>query len=139
LGSAAAIFDAEGRILLVKHTYGRFNWELPGGLGEPHESPMETVMREVREETGLDVDVKSLTGCYYEPAEDLLHFVFRCEPAQIGAVPSIGSAEISEWRYWLTSELPRPISDFTIRRIQDATQGMQLPMPVVIGSREWLL
>ncbi len=48
---------------------------VPGGVAEPLESPSETVVREVREETGLDVEARSVTGYYYEPAEDLVHFV----------------------------------------------------------------
>ncbi|HNT78415.1 MAG TPA: NUDIX domain-containing protein [Anaerolineae bacterium] len=55
LGANAALFDEEGRILLVKHTYGRLNWELPGGVAEPNESIVETAIREAREEIGLQV------------------------------------------------------------------------------------
>ena len=138
LGSAAAIFDSAMRVLLVKHTYGRLNWELPGGLAEPHESPVETVSREVREETGLEVDVRSLTGCYYEPSEDLVHFVFRCERRGESAEPSPDREEISECGYWPLDDLPRPISDFTVRRIRDAAAGAPMPLPGLVGPREWL-
>ncbi|MEA2673920.1 MAG: hypothetical protein QOI92_1112, partial [Chloroflexota bacterium] len=34
VGAACAIFDDQGRVLLVHHTYGRLNWEIPGGLVE---------------------------------------------------------------------------------------------------------
>jgi 8-oxo-dGTP pyrophosphatase MutT (NUDIX family) len=37
LGAACANFDGEGRVLLVHHTYGRLNWELPSGAAEPGE------------------------------------------------------------------------------------------------------
>ena len=55
MGGAGALFDDEGRVLLVRHTYGRLNWELPGGGAEPGESPNETAIREILEETGLEV------------------------------------------------------------------------------------
>jgi len=54
MGAACAIFDGDGRILLVHHTYGRLNWELPGGRGEADEAPDETALRELVEETGLE-------------------------------------------------------------------------------------
>ena len=60
IGAAAVIVNDEGGVpLLVKQTYGRLNWELPRGAGEAGESPDETVLREVREETGLDVAVSA--------------------------------------------------------------------------------
>jgi 8-oxo-dGTP pyrophosphatase MutT (NUDIX family) len=48
IGAAAVIVNDEGGVPLVKQTYGRLNWELPGGAGEAGESPDETVLREVR-------------------------------------------------------------------------------------------
>ena len=61
--------DSEGRILLVKHNYGKYNWEIPGGLSELNESAEETAKREVFEETGLEVTIGRLTGVYYEPSQ----------------------------------------------------------------------
>src|SRR5690349_23837043 len=52
-GAANVVTDGEGRVLLVHHTYGPLNWELPGGLGEANETPAENAARELREETGL--------------------------------------------------------------------------------------
>ena len=53
IGSAAAIFDDLGRVLLVKHTYGNFNWGMPGGIALPAEEPSLAAARELEEETGL--------------------------------------------------------------------------------------
>ena len=138
IGAAAFIVNAEGNVLLVKHTYGRLNWELPGGGAESNESPVETALREVREETGLDAVARHMTGCYYAPDNDSLHFVFWCEQKNPVAVPKPDRAEISECRFWSPKALPRPISDWTVRRIQDALAGNTFGLPLIIGERVWL-
>ena len=138
LGAACVIFDGEGRVLLVHHTYGRLNWELPGGGSEPDEAPNETATRELLEETGLHAEVDRLTGVYFEPDHDfgpMLHFVFRYRWHD-RLDPVASSPEVSEVRYWPLDDLPTPISDFTERRIQDAI----VDGPVRVGrvvSRQW--
>lgn len=137
-GSAAVILNDAGHVLLVKHTYGRLNWELPGGGAEPNESMMATAVREVREETGLAVVPEAMTGVYYEPHGDFVHFVFLCRIVSDEAAFELQAEEISACAYWPIDALPRPISDFTIRRIRDALSGTRLPLPAVIPPRIWL-
>jgi RimJ/RimL family protein N-acetyltransferase/8-oxo-dGTP pyrophosphatase MutT (NUDIX family) len=138
IGAAAVIVDEKGKILLVKHTYGRMNWELPGGGAEVNESPVETALREVREETGLVVIAQHATGYYYEPETDGLHFVFWCQRQDANAVPHPDLTEIAECRFWSPDALPHPISDWTVRRIQDALTGHKFGLPTLIGPRVWL-
>jgi 8-oxo-dGTP pyrophosphatase MutT (NUDIX family) len=138
VGAAACIVDGEGRVILVKHTYGHRNWELPGGAGEANESPVETAVREVQEETGLTVAARHMTGSYYAPENESLHFVFWCEMEAPQAIPQADGAEISACAFWSPDALPRPISDWTVRRIQDALAGNRLTLPVEIGARVWL-
>jgi 8-oxo-dGTP pyrophosphatase MutT (NUDIX family) len=137
LGAAAVILDGQARVLLVKHTYGRLNWELPGGAAERGESIVETVLREVREETGLDVEALHTTGIYYEPATDILHFVFLCRPRDGDFCAQPDQLEISHCAYWPPGDLPRPISDFTVRRIADAVSGVTMPTPGTVPPRRW--
>jgi 8-oxo-dGTP diphosphatase len=134
IGAAAAVFDEAGCVLLVRHTYGRFNWELPGGASEPGETLAETAVRELREETGLVGHATSLVGVYYKQEDDSHHVVFRCE---VSGDPAPSSAEISACSFWPPSKLPRPISDFTVRRIEHAatTRGLDL---VVVPTLRWL-
>jgi 8-oxo-dGTP diphosphatase len=137
VGVAAVIADGQGRVLLVRHTYGRLNWELPGGASEPGESVIETAVRELREEAGVEATAERLTGIYYDGEHDAHHLVFRCRLAD-GARPVPSSPEISECEYWPTDALPRPISDFTIRRIEDALDAEPQLLPVSIPPRSWL-
>lgn len=140
LGAAAAIHDEAGRVLLVKHSYGMFNWELPGGGAELNESPVETALREVREETGLDVTAERLTGVYYDPTHPLgefVHFVFACRHVE-QQQPVPRPPEITDCGFWSLEDLPRPISDFTVRRIRDAFTAVSPCLPVTVGPRVWL-
>lgn len=141
LGAAIVVVNPFGRVLLVRHNYGRHNWEIPGGNCEAGESAAETAMREAREELGVDVRIGHLAGVYWEPAwrEDrgMHHFVFRAELAAKLPAASPDPREIAEWGWFTLHEPPRPISDFTLRRIKDAIDGAQSTF-AVIGVRSWL-
>jgi 8-oxo-dGTP pyrophosphatase MutT (NUDIX family) len=139
MGAACVVIDDRGRVLLVHHTYGRRNWELPGGASEAGESPDETARRELLEESGLDATIDRLTGVYFEPDQDdgaFVHFVFRVAwHAELE--PVAASPEVSEVGYWPIDQLPRPISDFTQRRITDAASGGDARVGRV-DRRRWL-
>ena len=142
MGGACALFDEDGRVLLVRHTYGRLNWEVPGGGAEPGESPDETAIREMREETGLDVAVDRLTGVYYEVGpnpgydhEPIVHFVFLARSLDARA-PEARHPEIGEVGWFQLDALPTPISDFTERRIRDAASGREASV-IRVQERAW--
>jgi 8-oxo-dGTP diphosphatase len=58
VGVGAVIFDAARHVLLVKRLHPPLEgqWSLPGGLAELGETLAQAVVREVSEETGLEVD-----------------------------------------------------------------------------------
>lgn len=64
--AVGCVTDDEGRILL-EHRVDNDLWALPGGTHDYGESIVDTVVREVREETGLDVEVVGLVGLYTDP------------------------------------------------------------------------
>ena len=68
----AVIRDDKGRLLLVKrgHEPGAGLWSLPGGRIEPGETDAEALVREMREETGLEVEPGPLLGTVRRPAVD---------------------------------------------------------------------
>ncbi|MFO7537286.1 MAG: NUDIX hydrolase N-terminal domain-containing protein [Chloroflexota bacterium] len=67
LGADAAIFNEQGEILLMERVDGS-GWCLPCGWVEVGERPIDAAVREVREETGLEVVVKQLVGVFTRPA-----------------------------------------------------------------------
>lgn len=62
----AIVEDEAGRILMI-HKSDNDLWALPGGGHDLGESIRDTVVREVREETGYDVDVVDIVGTYTNP------------------------------------------------------------------------
>lgn len=66
------MFDRAGRLLLIRRRYepGRGRWSLPGGRVEAGENDHQAVLREVAEETGLDVEITAHVGSVLRPAPD---------------------------------------------------------------------
>ena len=64
--TTAIVADGQGRIALVKRKDNEL-WALPGGGMELGESIEQGAVREVKEETGLDVEVVGLVGVYTNP------------------------------------------------------------------------
>lgn len=73
------IRDSRDRVLLCELVYKQ-EWDLPGGVVDPHESPAHCVVREVREELGVDVEVLGLLAVNWLPPwrgwSDATVFVF---------------------------------------------------------------
>jgi ADP-ribose pyrophosphatase YjhB (NUDIX family) len=66
VATSAVVVDDAGRILLQRRADSG-NWALPGGAMELDEALVDSVVREVKEETGLDVEVTGLVGTYTDP------------------------------------------------------------------------
>ena len=63
LVSAVALIDVDGRVLLAQRPEGREMaglWEFPGGKVEPGETPEAALIRELREELGIDTQASCL-------------------------------------------------------------------------------
>jgi len=59
---AALIENTEGEILMLSHKKHRDVWNLPGGKVENGEPPRNTLLREVKEELGVDIEIIELIG-----------------------------------------------------------------------------
>ena len=92
---AGVVIDEAGRVLVIQR---RDNgaWEAPGGILEPGETFEEGVIREVREETGITVEVERLTGAYKNMTRDIVALVYRCR-AVSGAAGVSDEARHVRW------------------------------------------
>jgi 8-oxo-dGTP diphosphatase len=135
IGSAVVMTDPAGRVLLVRRAYPPFDWVLPGGNAEAGESPNETAIREVREETGIDVELERMTGVYYQAdhrAGEFIHFVFG-SALEAEAPIRPDPKEVAEYGFFPPNALPEPISASTRQRLLDALLPEPLRLPVTLA------
>jgi len=99
-------------------------WNLPGGGVESGELPTETVVRETREETGLEVAVGRLVGVYPKVSKDELVFAFLCRVG--GEMGETDEADACE--FFHMDEIPGNMSPKQVERIGDAIQDGQPPV-----------
>lgn len=131
----AFVTNDKGEVLLERRSdNGR--WGMPGGVQEIGESITQTVVREVREETGMDVEVTGLVGIYSDPAHVIafadtdirqeFSICFRARP--VGGTLAT-SRESIDVRWIPQDDLPSlDISLSTRRRISDALIGRDEPV-----------
>ncbi len=76
IGVTGIIFNEKNEVLLVKHTYRRVPWSLPGGYLKTKEHPKVGLTREIYEETGFRVKIKRavLTKTNHDGKIDISYF-----------------------------------------------------------------
>jgi ADP-ribose pyrophosphatase YjhB (NUDIX family) len=128
LVAAGALFrDAGGRVLLVKPHY-KPEWDIPGGMVEPGETPSEACAREVTEELGLTITVGPALVVDWAPHPtqgDKLLFVFDASPLTVEEEAEIHFAdgEITAWEYVPQAALDDYVLPRLARRLRAAVPG----------------
>ena len=108
----AIVYDDEGRVLLVKHS-NRGVWVAPGGAVDPDERPVDAVVREVWEETGLLVAPVALCGVFggpefhvhYENGDAVSYVMAVYECRRLGGTLAADGVETLDARYFAPGEL----------------------------------
>lgn len=126
---AVVLLDPAGRVLLCQQSQGHRLWGLPGGKIRNGESPIHAVVRDVREETGTEIDIVDLVGIYQLTGDgcgadlpDVLIHVFRGRLAD-GEVAVNAPGRISRLAWHDPTVLPHPMTATTRAAIADAVEG----------------
>ena len=121
IGVFGIIKDEQNRVLLcLRNDYDL--WNLPGGCLEKGEPPWAGAIREVKEETGLDVEILRLIGIYSKPAEDDIVFSFECEI--IGGEITLND-EAREIKWFALEEIPQNTPPKQVERIKDLFENKE--------------
>ncbi|MET9064238.1 NUDIX hydrolase [Streptosporangium sandarakinum] len=121
---AGVVIDDQGRALLIQRR-DNGHWEAPGGILERDEDIESGLIREVQEETGLEVEPVALTGVYKNMARGIVALVFRCR-AVAGTLTE--TDETRAFR-WVTAEEVRALaSEAFAVRVLDAMSAHRAPV-----------
>ena len=120
---AGVITDDHGRALLIQRR-DNHRWEPPGGVLELGETIHDGLRREVREETGLDIEPIALTGVYKNMARSIIALVFRCKVT--GGDLRV-SDEAAAFRWAAEAEVAELADEAYAVRILDALHDEQPP------------
>ena len=124
------IRDDDDRLLLVNPTY-KPDWDLPGGMAEANEAPIDAARRELWEELGLRVDVDALLCVDWIPPhgpwDDTLVFVFDggiLSPDAIAAL-RLSDDELSDFRFCTLDEAAELLRAYVWERADTALAALR--------------
>lgn len=119
---AALVSNDKGEILLIKSP--RRGWEYPGGMVEPGETFQNALIREIKEESGIDVEITGFIGLCKNIEKDVVNLDFTCKAVGGKPTTSIESTEIR----WATREEAMEMVTFplTRKRLENMLSGLPL-------------
>lgn len=126
----ALIRDDRGRILLVDPVY-KPDWDLPGGMAEANEPPLDAVRRELREELGLDLDLGRLLAvdwvAPHGPWDDLLNLIFDGGTLPVDLVETVRPRddEIAELEFCERTDARQRLRPYVWRRMTAALEALE--------------
>lgn len=89
---AGLVTNANNEILMIKSP--RRGWEYPGGMVEPGETLQEALIREIKEETGVDVEITGFIGICKNIEKDIVNIDFSCKYVKGELLTSDESIEV---------------------------------------------
>ena len=128
--ASALLLDDGGRVLLARRAVEPFlgRWDVPGGFLEEHEHPLDCLRRELREETGLEIEPLAYAGTlvdWYGPKESgrsTLNLFWTARRVSGDPVPD---DDVAELRWFAPDELP-PDEEIAFSMTRERLLGLLL-------------
>lgn len=120
---AGAVVREDGKVLCIRRQ-DNGHWEPPGGVLELEERIHDALLREIREETGLEVEAGPLTGIYQNQPRSIVALVFRCH-ATGGILHT--SHETTELEWLERPEIVERMTEAYAVRVTDALDFVGSP------------
>ena len=122
--TVASVVVLRGDHVLLMRNERMGAWVLPGGLVEPGESVAQAARREVREETGLDVQLVRLVGVYSrQPWRGVGHHVIVFAAHVVGGSLQPDPGEVREARFVAPEDLPDTLPTGLRLQVEAALAG----------------
>jgi len=104
-----ALVERDGRVLLGRRRSepGLGLWDIPGGFVDESEHPLDALARELREETGLEIEPTEFLGVWMQPYDGRSVLCLTWLARTIGGDERAGD-DLTELRWFAPDELPAP-------------------------------
>ncbi|WP_432967705.1 NUDIX hydrolase [Dactylosporangium sp. CA-233914] len=136
-GVSAVVLNDSGQLLLGRRS-DTGSWSLPAGMIDPGEQPADAIVREVREEAGIEIAVERIAGVAMHPVQypngdrcDYLNVWFRCR--HVSGQARVNDEESLDMRWFAPHALP-PVEAFARHRIEQTLRDEPAAWFAAVGS-----
>lgn len=134
-GCRIVVLDGQGRVLLIRQSYGSGRWLAPSGGMKRGEDPTAAALRELREELACGLDGAIAVGTVDEPrygATNRVHVI----AGHLAGEPRPDGREVLEARFFALEALPAHMPDYLRQALPDwvgTFRGDTVPGPATAG------